>query len=138
MSTVPPPPSNCAVEVSQNVLTASWDRPDTNCLLGPYSVNWTHTKLWGDEEETSGSSNTSGTKLDISNPVSYSQYSFEVKASIDGVFGNPVSIGVVKGTHKDFVKNSVLPSGVLVNRFWGERKRRNRSKCRRSVSAVGQ
>ncbi|XP_050704210.1 receptor-type tyrosine-protein phosphatase F-like isoform X1 [Eriocheir sinensis] len=86
-----PPPKSCSVEVQDDYLTVSWVAPDSDCALGKYNVLWTSTKLWGDGEEDSRSVNTSATQYSITYPAPYSKYSFEISASIDGVFGSPAS-----------------------------------------------
>ncbi|XP_050704209.1 receptor-type tyrosine-protein phosphatase delta-like [Eriocheir sinensis] len=85
----PPPPKSCSVEVQDGYPTVSWVAPDSNCALGKYNVLWTSTKLWGDGEEDRGSVNTSLTQYRITEPVPYSDYGFEISASIDGDFGSP-------------------------------------------------
>ena len=71
-----------------------WEKPTTSCALGDYRVDWTVKKLWGDGKEESHSTNKTGDSYTVYTPPPYHNYTFNIAASVNGIFGDSTSCSV--------------------------------------------
>ncbi|XP_045102734.1 phosphatidylinositol phosphatase PTPRQ-like isoform X3 [Portunus trituberculatus] len=88
---LPSAPTDCSVQAYKSYISVTWQKPSSYCALGPYSVDWTVKKLWGDGEEKSYNETIIGLSHSIFDPPPYHSYTFEIAASVDGIFGDSTS-----------------------------------------------